>query len=282
MINDALVSVVIPTYNRAELTKRAVQSVLSQSYRNLELIVVDDGSTDNTAAVMESLADSRIKYVFQKNSGACVARNNGIAHAAGEYIAFHDSDDIWHGNKLEKQIAVLQSTDADVVFCRMNKMLNGCKVGTVSDFFKEGFLGRDVLPFSIGTQTLIGKREVFQTEKFDVEMPRFQEFEMLIRIQKKYSLYCMDEALVDYLLQEDSISKKPERYLQGWRLILEKHPAFLETYRTSRDRIACDILKNAFDVSDKKMRKEFISLAFMFKKSVRMYYRLWRHRLLKR
>lgn len=282
MMDEAKISVVIPTYNRADLTKRAVQSVLAQTYRNIELIVVDDGSTDNTSDVLNALGDDRIKYVFQKNSGACVARNNGILHASGEYIAFHDSDDIWHADKLEKQVAVLNSTQADVVFCRMNKIRNGNKVGTVSDFFKVGFLSKETLPFSIGTQTLIGKREVFETESFDVEMPRFQEFELLIRIQKKFSIYCMDECLVDYLLQEDSISNKPERYLQGWRLILDKHPDFLKTYESSRDRIACDVLKNAFGVPDKKMRKEFISLAFMFKTSVRMFYRLWRYKIFNR
>lgn len=269
-----MISVVIPTYNRAELTKRAAQSVLSQTYKDIELIIVDDGSSDNTAEVVASLNDSRVRYVYQENSGACVARNNGIEHASGEYIAFHDSDDIWHADKLEKQIAVLQKQNADVVFCRMNKMLDGRKVGTVSDFFQEGFLGKTVLPFSIGTQTLLGKSEVFKTNRFDPDMPRFQEFETLVRVQKNYSIYCMDESLVDYILQADSISMNPKKFLQAWNLMLEKHPDFLSTYASSRDRIACDVLKNAFLTDDKKMRQEMISMAFRFKKSIRMIYRL--------
>ena len=274
-----MISVVIPTYNRAALVKRAVQSVLAQTYRDVELIVVDDGSTDNTAEVIAELDDPRIRYVYQKNSGACVARNNGIEHACGDYIAFHDSDDIWHADKLEKQMSVLQKKNADVVFCRMNKMRNGKKVGTISDFFKEGFLDRNVLPMAIGTQTLIGKREVFKTNRFDSEMPRFQEFEMLVRIQKNHSIYCMDESLVDYILQDDSISMNPKKYLQAWNLMLAKHPDFLTVYADSRDRMACDVLKNAFLTQDKEMRREIISLAFRFKKSFRMVYRLTKFKL---
>lgn len=269
-----MISVVIPTYNRSSLIKRAAQSVLAQTYKDIELIIVDDGSTDDTAEVVASLNDFRVRYVYQKNSGACVARNNGVDHASGEYIAFHDSDDIWHADKLEKQIAVLLEKKADVVFCRMNKVREGKVVGTVSDFFKNGFLKKSDLPFSIGTQTLLGKSGIFKKYKFDPEMPRFQEFETLVRIQKDSSIYCMDESLVDYILQGDSISMNPKKFVQAWNLMLAKHPDFMTVYADSRDRIACDVLKNAFLTQDKKMRREIISLAFKFKKSPRMVYRL--------
>ena len=269
-----MISVVIPSYNRALLVKRAAESVLAQSYKDLELIVVDDGSIDDTASIIKSLSDSRVRYVYQKNSGACVARNNGIEHANGEYIAFHDSDDIWRVDKLECQLKYLEANQADVVFCRMNKVCKGKVVGVVSDYFKEGFLAPDLLPMSIGTQTLLGKANVFKEQMFDPEMPRFQEFEMLVRIQKKYTIYCIDEFLVDYILQDDSISMNSEKYLCAWNLMLKKHPDFLKVYANSRDRIACDVLKNAFMTTDKKMRNKMIAMAFMFKKSPRMVYRL--------
>lgn len=260
-----MISVVIPSYNRATLVKRAAESVLAQSYKDLELIVVDDGSIDDTASVIKSLNDSRIRYVYQKNSGACVARNNGIEQAKGEYIAFHDSDDIWHEKKLEHQLKILETNKADVVFCRMNRVYNGKVVGAVSDYFKDGFLAYDTLPMSIGIQTLLGKANVFKEQKFDPEMPRFQEFEMLVRIQKKYSIYCIGKFLVDYILQDDSVSMNSEKYLCAWNLMLKKHPDFLKVYATSRNRIACDVLKNAFMTTDKKMRNKMIALAFMFK-----------------
>ena len=184
-----MISVVLPSYNRAHILPRAIESILGQTYKDIELIIVDDGSSDNTAEVVGRFSDSRIVYVRQENAGACAARNNGIAHARGAYIAFQDSDDIWHQDKLEKQLATLQNTGADVVFCRMNRMVGGEKVGLVSDYFHEGFLPKDEVPMSIGTQTLVGKSEVFKQERFDSEMPRFQEFEMLVRAQKSFSIY---------------------------------------------------------------------------------------------
>ncbi len=256
------------------LIKRAAESVLAQSYKDLELIIVDDGSIDDTASVIKSFNDPRVRYVYQKKSGACIARNNGVEHARGEYIAFHDSDDIWHVDKLECQLKILESNKADVVFCRMNKIYNGKVVGAVSDYFKGGFLAHNLLPMSIGTQTLLGKAIVFKEQKFDPEMPRFQEFELLVRIQKKYSIYCIDKFLVDYILQDDSISMNPEKYLYSWNLMLKKHPDFLKVYANSRDRIACDVLKNAFMTTDKKIRNKMISMAFMFKTSPRMLCRL--------
>ena len=262
-----MISVVLPSYNRAHILPRAIESILGQTYKDIELIIVDDGSSDNTAEVVGSFSDSRIVYVRQENAGACAARNNGIAHARGDYIAFQDSDDIWHQDKLEKQLATLQNTGADIVFCRMNRMVGGEKVGLVSDYFHEGFLPKDEVPMSIGTQTLVGKSEVFKQERFDSEMPRFQEFEMLVRAQKSFSIYCIEEPLVDYCLQKDSISVKPSSVLTAWNLILKKHPDFFRVYGSSRERIARDIQLNAKTVSDFAKRWRLALFSFKFSKS---------------
>lgn len=98
------VSVVIPTYNRAHLVGRAIQSVLNQTYQDFEIIVVDDGSTDNTEEVVKSFNDPRIRYIrHDQNRGGSAARNTGIKMARGEYIAFQDSDDEWLPEKLESR-----------------------------------------------------------------------------------------------------------------------------------------------------------------------------------
>lgn len=269
-----MISIVLPSFNRAHILPKAVESILRQTYKDFELIIVDDGSSDNTCEVVKGFNDDRIVYVHQENAGACVARNNGIDHARGEYIAFQDSDDIWHEDKLEKQLTTLRNTGADVVFCRMNRMSDGKNVGLVSDYFHEGFLSKEELPMSIGTQTLMGKSIVFKQEKFDSEMPRFQEFELLVRAQKNYSIYCMEEPLVDYIIQTDSLSVNPLKYTQAWELMLMKHPDFLERYNSSRDRMACDVVRNAFLTVDKKLRWQMIVMALKFKTSPRMIYRL--------
>lgn len=102
------VSVIIPTFNRASYVCEAIDSVLAQTYQDLEIIVVDDGSTDDTLPVLETYGE-RLRLLRQKNSGPAVARNRGIFAARGEYIAFLDSDDLWVPSKLEKQVAVLDS-----------------------------------------------------------------------------------------------------------------------------------------------------------------------------
>ena len=112
MVYNPLISVIIPTYNRGALLGRAIRSVLAQSYRNIEIIVVDDASDDYSGAVVKEFSDNRLSYIrHDSNMGGAKARNTGIKAAKGEYIAFQDSDDEWvkdklekHPNKLKKQL----------------------------------------------------------------------------------------------------------------------------------------------------------------------------------
>ena len=111
------VSVVIPTFNRADTIGDSIKSVLEQTFKDFEVIVVDDGSTDGTESVVAAFGDSRIKYIMQDNAGACAARNNGIRHANGEYIAFQDSDDYWMPRKLERQLQNISLHDSKIDIC---------------------------------------------------------------------------------------------------------------------------------------------------------------------
>ena len=113
---NKLVSVIIATYNREKLIMEAINSVLAQTYQNFEIIIVDDGSTDNTRDLIESINDPRIKYIYQENAGCAAARNTGIDNANGEYIAILDSDDLWLPKKLEKQIQFM-NTHPEVGVC---------------------------------------------------------------------------------------------------------------------------------------------------------------------
>jgi len=120
MKNDRdLVSVIIPTYNRAQLCKSAVESALSQTHGNVEVLVIDDGSTDNTREVISGI-DNRVKYLYQANAGVSAARNTGLMAATGDYVAFLDSDDAWLPWKLEAQLSVFKSfPDAGMVWTNM-------------------------------------------------------------------------------------------------------------------------------------------------------------------
>src|SRR5437762_7674264 len=121
-MSDVLVSVILPVYNRESTIARAIESVLAQTYRHFELIVVDDGSTDGTARVVESF-DSRIRVVAQPHAGAYAARNRGLRSAHGELIAFADSDDAWLPDRLESQLPLMARPEVGLVFADANHVI---------------------------------------------------------------------------------------------------------------------------------------------------------------
>ena len=124
-MKTCLVSIIIPSYNRENVIKDAIESVLKQTLADIECIVVDDGSTDNTQDVLRGIDDDRLVYYrLDNNRGACYARNYGVMHARGKYIAFQDSDDIWDEHKLEKQFIFLEKHDADMTFCQLKSENN--------------------------------------------------------------------------------------------------------------------------------------------------------------
>ena len=118
---NSLVSAIIPTYNSVNYISEAINSVLNQTYKNCEIIVVDDGSTDNTRKTVENYIRKyphKIKYFYQENKGPSAARNKGIKEARGNYIAFLDSDDLWLPDKLEKQISLfMKDVSLKLTYC---------------------------------------------------------------------------------------------------------------------------------------------------------------------
>ena len=117
-----LVSVVVPTYNRAGIIRETIENILQQTYSNIEMIIVDDGSTDNTVDVLKSYG-SKIRWTVQQNAGPAAARNRGIAMANGEIVAFQDSDDAWHPSKIERQVSLMKRAGPSVVCCLCNSIV---------------------------------------------------------------------------------------------------------------------------------------------------------------
>ncbi len=229
-----LVSVIIPLYNRENTVQKAVDSILCQTYRNIEVIVVDDGSTDKSVDMLKKYADdSRVKVFCQvKNKGANAARNRGIQEAQGEYIAFQDSDDEWLPCKLEKQILYMLKNDYLASFCSYRKYY-GQDVQIIPEMRTrvsyESLRNRLRKGNVVGTPTLvIHKQIVDEVGMFDETLPRLQDYEFVIRIIKQFDICYIDEPLVNVYQLNDNISLKQESLAQAQMLLMKKHADFVD------------------------------------------------------
>ncbi len=225
-----LVSVVIPTYNRANTIKRCIDSVLNQTYKNIEVIVVDDGSTDKTKEVVDSYEDPRVRYIsYRTNRGANYARNTGIKKGKGELIALQDSDDAWHPEKIEKQLQAYVNSPSDHKVVYTGTLIkNGRKQFYMPEKWvhpKEGDVHRPMLRSTFAnTVTILTKKECLeQIGYFDENIPRAQDWELGLRLSKKYKFKLVDEPLVTTYPSKGSITKNYEAHADAYEIILEKH-----------------------------------------------------------
>ena len=224
------VSVVIPTYNRYHLLKRAIQSVLNQTFQDIEIIVVDDGSTDGTQDlfVYPVNENPKIRYLRQNvNCGAQATRNAGIRKAKGDWIAFLDSDDEWLPEKLEKQIALATHEQLPVVHCEcyvQNGNIDDRRLFGVPPYAGEIYslvLSHPGPMF----QGLLVKKKCFEfIGLLDEDIQSYQEWDTAIRLAKNYRFGFIAEPLFVYHIDtEGSISKDMQKDADGWAAIVEKH-----------------------------------------------------------
>ena len=195
------VSVIVPSYNRAQMLPRALESIFAQTYKDYEVIVVDDGSKDETPEVMKQFL-GRVKYIRKENGGSASARNRGIEESGGKYIAFLDSDDYWVPEKLEVQVQVLDAhPNVGIVYARM-PIINdkGERVGTKP----AGISGRNFKELlehwgDLPTSTVMTRRECFEKAgKFDTALTTMQDIDMWLRIARHYDLYEIESKVLAY------------------------------------------------------------------------------------
>jgi glycosyltransferase involved in cell wall biosynthesis len=194
-----MVSVIIPTFNRVHLLERAINSVLTQTNKNFELIVVDDGSTDNTLSQLPPKFP-QVHWITQQNSGVSKARNRGIQQARGQWIALLDSDDVWHPQKLELQVKFIQKTPS-ILFCHTDEqwIRNGTKVNPPSYLDKTNHqifiksLDRCIIcPSSV----LIHKSILEKTGLFNEELPVCEDYDLWLRLLIGYDIAYLPQKMV--------------------------------------------------------------------------------------
>lgn len=198
-MNTPLVSVIIPTYNRAWTLKKAIESVLKQDYKNFELIVVDDGSTDDTEALVKKYEKS-VKFIQQPNLGVSAARNKGISVSSGTLIAFLDSDDYWYPEKLTAQVEFFNQ-NPDALICQTEEIWirNGKRVNPQKKHQKQsGMIFMPSLALClISPSAVMMRRTLFaKVDVFDESLPACEDYDLWLRVTCRYPVHLIDTPLI--------------------------------------------------------------------------------------
>lgn len=234
------ISIIIPAYNRADLLPRTINSVLNQTFKDFELIVIDDGSTDNTKEVVEKfvLQDNRVKYLWQKNSGGAAGpKNNAINYCTGKYIAYLDHDDEWLPSKLEKQYNFFEQST------KKNLGLVSCNVLIVKEKGVEGvhkmskYNSIEDLLLRGGDYAFSNSSIMIPRAVVDIAGPRdeslklFEDQDIFIRIALAgYTFDFVDEVLIKYYIDDTNLSKDFKRAAPDYERFVAKHKKLLEKY----------------------------------------------------
>lgn len=231
---NELISVVIPTYNRANIISKSIESVLNQTYKNIELIIVDDGSTDDTVKNLRKIKDERLRIVqLEKNSGMCAARNAGAKVAKGAYIAVQDSDVIWDEKKIERQYQHIKNTNDDITFCRVSRGIENGIMTTIprDNFILSGDIYKMLLTGNfIDSPTILMKKKVTDLVEFDPIVRRFTDWDFSLRALKSgFSIGYLPELLVTSYIQNDSTSNTENEY-KSLKFIYDRFKEDIDLY----------------------------------------------------
>lgn len=230
-MSKPLVSVIIPNFNRARFLPEVVESVVKQTYSNLEIIVVDDCSTDRSVEILRELREkytNLFSYQVDRNRGANYCRDFGVKQAKGDYIAFLDSDDFFLPEKIEQQMQVLltQPPISFVVTSFFQAGVHRLKEGPIylGDVLRQNNLG--------GFSTLLVKKDAYlKVGGLDIDLPSNQDWDLYLKLLADHQGYKLAENLVTYEIQEDSISKNPTKVISGWQIVSQRAKQLNDTYK---------------------------------------------------
>jgi glycosyltransferase involved in cell wall biosynthesis len=244
MTTEKLVSVVLPTHNRAATLERAIRSVLAQTYDNLELIVVDDASSDLTQNILDRFTDRRLKIIRnQVRQGVSMARNTGVLQATGEYIAFQDSDDEWRVQKLQMQLAAMRE-ETILVLCGnwfvnaplMGFTLRSCALGRTIDVTEQVVVRIPGAPCF-----LMRRADFLSVGGFDTAMNCFEDWELALRLSLKGRVVLVNEPLVICQRTQGGLFSAEAGYITNLQRIFEKHGTRIKASTVARNKY-CNLL----------------------------------------
>lgn len=222
---ESLVSIIIPTFNRSHYIKRAINSVLNQTYENIEIIIVDDCSNDDTMSIIKSFRDKKIHYYRNtKNRGASFSRNKALAFSKGKYINFLDDDDVLLPNKIELQIKKFKNSNIQnlgVITCDIEYKRPDMK--EIKKNHKNGNIYKDLLKeYCIhGIQTMLIDRDFIH--KFDLNLKSNQEYDLAIRLSKRCNFDYVPKRLAITYSSKNQISFDYRKKIKGTKYLYKKY-----------------------------------------------------------
>jgi len=239
------ISVIIPTYNNEKYISKAIDSVLSQTYQNFSIIVIDDGSTDNTKQILTRYQE-KITYIYQENQGVSVARNTGIHNSNSDYIAFLDSDDEWLPRKLEMQVGILdKKKNIGLVHSNDIRISEDGKILYI-DKPKAKYLNGKISKYlllrkaSIKTSTVLLRSTCLKkVGLFDTNLSKIgvEDRDLWIRFTKHFNAYYVDEPLVKFRICSNSMSHNREKMVKGRYYVVDKYYPQKRLFNIFRRRI---------------------------------------------
>jgi len=267
VVDSPKVSVIVPTYNRADRLERALNSIVSQTCQDFELIVVDDGSTDKTYQLMKSFPKAQYFYI-KKNSGVSKARNVGLAFAKGELICFLDSDDLWKEKKIQIQSLWLENNkDSQICYTDEIWVRNGVRVNPMNRHRKySGDIFRHCLGLCIVSPSSVMIRAKLFDEigNFDESLPACEDYDLWLRIASKYAFHFIEEPLIiKYGGHSDQLSRKywgMDRFrVVALKKLLDQNSLDKEKLKLTRSVFLekCSILIKGFEKRGKKEDESF-------------------------
>jgi len=237
------VSVIIPTFNRAELLPIAIRSVLNQTFQDFEILIVDDGSSNTTPAVVKSFDDDRIHYIrHPKPRGGAAARNTGIAYCQAEYVAFLDDDDEWYPHKLERQMDVMRKSAPEIAAVYSGYFAVERATGRVCGQMtpkSKGDLSSELLASNPigGTSCMLVRKDCLKkVGGFDEKLPSFQDYDLWIRISQEFRFDYVEEPMLNYYVHPNKVWTNFDALLQGLEIMLGKYGSSVAFRKASSNR----------------------------------------------
>lgn len=230
MMNSPKVSVIIPNYNYADYLDKTIESVFAQTHKNLEVIVVDDGSSDHSLKVLAKYQD-KIKIIQQENQGVSAARNHGATVSSGDYLAFLDADDLWMPEKLEKQINVI--VNDKVGFVHVGTQEFESRTGNILHVYDKGFSGKLQPDIFVAQQSgnwviaggsgMMIPRSVFEmVGGFDARLSTSADWDFFFRVATRYEVAFINDVLLQYRIHNSNMHSNVERMEREMMICYEK------------------------------------------------------------